>query len=152
MASKGELTNWTIAFQHSVRANPGTETRTVGDWNMTSNFRSGKRTEFDIFTMSNSSLVSINHEKFDFPKDARATLKTRDEIKRVPDQKQEGCSSFILLPLRRRTRKEFWDVCQHWELAFRKQKTLKKSPLWLALVTMFQTFVTMTLVNGAPRC
>ena len=81
MASKGELTNWTIAFQHSTKANPGTETRTIGDWNMTSNFRSGKRTEFDIFTMSNSSLVSINHEKFDFPKDARAALKTRDEIK-----------------------------------------------------------------------
>ena len=130
MASKGELTNWTIAFQHSVRANPGTETRTVGDWNMTSNFRSGKRTEFDIFTMSNSSLVSINHEKFDFPKDARATLKTRDEIKSSRPETR-GLLIVYFVTAAQKNPERILGCVPALGISFGKQKTLKKSPLWL---------------------
>ena len=74
MAEKGELTDWTVAFQTSSRPHESSEIVDVSGWPMTSNVRNGKMYPSGRFTLANRALVSAGHEKFDFSPEERKQL------------------------------------------------------------------------------
>ena len=82
MSAKGELVDWTVAFQTSASADKLAICREVCDWKMTSNVRSGSVDGFNRFTINKQALVSDNHEKFDFPDEELSSLSglTRKQI------------------------------------------------------------------------
>ena len=74
MAERGELTDWTVAFQTSSRPHESSEIVDVSGWPMTSNVRNGKMYPGGRFTLANRALVSAGHEKFDFSPEERKQL------------------------------------------------------------------------------
>ena len=84
MAEKGELTNWTVAFQTSSRPHASSEVFDISGWPMTSNVRNGKMHPDGRFTLANRGLVSAGHEKFDFSPEERKKLLglTRKEVQK----------------------------------------------------------------------
>ena len=82
MAEKGELTDWTVAFQTSSRPHENSEVFNLSGWSMTSNVRNGTMYPDGRFTLAKSGLVSAGHEKFDFSPEERKNLVglTRKEV------------------------------------------------------------------------
>ena len=74
MAERGELTDWTVAFQTSSRPHESSEIVDVSGWPMTSNVRNGEMYPGGRFTLANRALVSAGHEKFDFSPEERKQL------------------------------------------------------------------------------
>ena len=94
MAAKGELVNWTIAFQTSTKPDKNSEVFKIEDWKVHSNFRDGGADSFGRFTINRQALVSPGHEKFDFPKNEQSSLKgmTRKQV-----QGKRPCTRGLLI-------------------------------------------------------
>jgi len=100
MNLKGELQNWSIAFQTSTKPAPESVPIKISTWEMRSNVRAGHKSALGIFSMSNRSLVSIGHEKFDFDNDSLNELsgKSRRDIRTARNKNNALLILYVVTP------------------------------------------------------